>query len=35
MTVRQIARHLGLGEHAAESRIRRAIDAAREPRRTR
>lgn len=32
MTVRQIARHLGLGEHAAESRIRRAIDAARESR---
>jgi len=29
LTVRQIARHLGLGEAATESRIRRATDAAR------
>ncbi len=29
MTVRQIARHLGLGEAATESRIRRATEAAR------
>jgi RNA polymerase sigma factor (sigma-70 family) len=32
MTIRQIARHLGLGEAATESRLRRAIDAARERR---
>lgn len=32
LTIRQIARHLGLGEAAAESRLRRAIDAARERR---
>jgi hypothetical protein len=30
MTVRQIARHLGLGEAATESRIRRATEAARD-----
>ena len=29
LTIRQIARHLGLGEAATESRLRRATDAAR------
>jgi RNA polymerase sigma factor (sigma-70 family) len=34
MTIHQIARHLGLGEAATESRLRRATDAAREGRRS-